>query len=309
MMNVEDLLAMFLDSHASANHSLRTIDWYRSEINRFFAWLRSENLNNGNWLRAEIIERYLAADRKEIDLPNGKRKRANSPFTIAGHYRALKGFFAWLADRKFIDVSPLEGIPKPKTPNREPRRVALEDYVVLLDSIPSGDWIDLRDRLIITTFFLCGIRRAECAGLKAADYRTHQHLLLVHGKGDKDRLVPLLPAVERSLVAYLFARPHWDDARLFLAANGAGNPNGVILSGGIYQMLRRRSRAAGLRNLNPHAFRHGLAMYLLNEGGDMSLVQKILGHSQISTTARHYAQWLTEGMMREFAEKMRGLGR
>jgi len=298
-MDVEELLAMFLDSHASANHSLRTIDWYRCEVRRFFAWLRKENLQNGNWLRTEIIERYLAAD----------RKLQRSPFTVGGHHRALKGFFAWLVDRKFIDRSPLDGIPKPKTPDHEPRRVALEDYVILIDSIPSDDWIDLRDRLIVTTFFLCGIRRAECAGLKAADYRTNHHLLLVHGKGDKDRLVPLLPAVERALVAYLFARPHWDDPRLFLAANGAGNPKGVLLSGGIYQMLRRRSRAAGLRNLNPHAFRHGLAMYLLNEGGDMSLVQKILGHSQISTTARHYAQWLTEGMMREFAEKMRGLGR
>lgn len=297
-MNVDDLIRMFLASHASRNHSERTIEWYRDELRRFFCWLQASQMHNGNWLRPEIIEQYLARDRAD----------KKSPWTVAGHYRALKGFFAWLVDRDYIAASPMDKVAKPETPDREPRRVELADYVVLIDSIPQEHWIDLRDRLIISTFFLCGIRRNECAQLKAPDYRTHQHLLLVHGKRAKDRLVPLLPAVERALVAYLFARPQWEDPRLFVAANGRGNPVGIIEPGGIYQMLRRRSRDAGLRTLNPHAFRHGLAMYLLNEGGDMSLVQKVLGHSQISTTARHYAQWLTQGMVREFAEKMKGLG-
>ena len=73
-------------------------------------------------------------------------------------------------------------------------------------------------------------------------------------------------------------------------------------------MVRRRCKTAGLRVLNPHSFRHGLAMMLLNKGGDMSLVQKVLGHSQISTTARFYAEWLNDGMAREFTEKMKGVG-
>ena len=73
-------------------------------------------------------------------------------------------------------------------------------------------------------------------------------------------------------------------------------------------MVKRRCRA-GLRALNPHSFRHGLAIILLNRGGaDMSLVQKILGHSQISAPARNYAEWLTDGMLREFTEKMKGVG-
>jgi integrase/recombinase XerC len=303
-MSIDELLRMFLAAHAAANHSPRTIEWYRAEVMRFFAWLRANNLHNGNWLRPQVIELYLASDRAD----EAAGRKGNSPFTIAGHWRALKGFFGWLVEREYIDRSPIDKVPQPKTPDHEPRRVALEDYLLLLDSIPQGDWIDLRDRLIVTTFFLCGLRREECAGLEAKHYRTGEHLLRVRGKGDKDRLVPLLPAVERAFVVYLFARPAWPDARLLLAANGAGKPNGVISGGGIYQMLRRRSQAAGLATLNPHAFRHGLAMYLLNEGGDMSLVQKVLGHSQIATTAKHYAQWLTQGMMREFAEKMKGLG-
>lgn len=297
-MSVDDLLTLFLDGHASAGHSDATIEWYRYQIRRFLTWLLASQLQNGNWLKPEIIERYLAESRRS----------GNAPATVAGHYRALKVFFGWLVKRGYLTVSPMEQIEPPKVPKAEPKRAVLQEYIELLDSIPADTWIGLRDRLVISTLFLCGVRRGECTGLRAHDYRIRDHLLYVDGKTGP-RLVPMLPAVERALVAYLFARPAWDTDRLFLAADGAGHATGVILPGGIYQMLRRRCRKAKLRMLNPHSFRHGLAMLMLNErGADMSLVQKVLGHSQISTTSKHYAEWLTDGVLREFAEKMRGLG-
>jgi site-specific recombinase XerD len=297
-MSVEDLLALFLDSHASAGHSDATIGWYRYQVRRFLAWLVANNLQNGNWLKPEILERYLAES----------RRAHNAPATVAGHYRALKVFFGWLVRRGYLAESPMGHVQPPKVPKGEPKRAVLGEYVALLDSIKPVSWIGLRDRLIISTLFLCGVRRGECANLRAQDFRIADHVLYVNGKSGP-RLVPMLPAVERALVAYLFVRPQWDTDKLFLSANGAGNPNGVILPGGIYQMLRRRCRSAELRMLNPHSFRHGLAMLMLNErGADMSLVQKVLGHSQISTTAKHYAEWLTDGVTREFVEKMRGLG-
>ena len=297
-MPIDDLLALFLDGHASAGHSEATIEWYRYQIRRFVSWLLAANLHNGNWLKPEVIERYLA----------DSRRGGNAPATVAGHYRALKVFFGWLVRRGYLPESPMDKIQPPKVPHREPKRAVLGEYATLLDSIPADSWVGLRDRLIISTLFLCGVRRGECARLRPEDFRTKEHLLYVDGKTGP-RLVPMLPSVERAFVAYLFIRPRWETDRLFIAANGAGNPAGVMTTGGIYQMLRRRCHHAGLRMLNPHSFRHGLAMLMLNErGADMSLVQKVLGHSQISTTAKHYAEWLTDGVLREFAEKMRGLG-
>lgn len=297
-MSVHDLLDVFLQSLEANGRSLRTIQWYGDEVRRFLRWLIEQHLANGNWLRPEVIEAYLAAD----------RRRGNSPATIAGHYRALRGFFAWLVSRNYIAASPMTGMKPPHVPDKEPRRTELDEYIRLLDSIPQGGWIDIRDRLIISTLFLCGVRRGECTSLTAADYRIPEHLLCVDGKTGV-RLVPLLPAVEREYVAYVFCRPPSHVPQLLIAANGAGNPRPTAVTGnGIYQMLRRRCRAAGVRNLNPHAFRHGLAMHLLNKGGDMSLVQKVLGHAQISTTAKHYANWLTEGLVNEYSEKMRGIG-
>ncbi len=300
-MRVDDLLEQFLAEHVAAGHSPKTVDWYRAEVQRFLRWLLANQLQNGNWLNPSTIVRYLA----ECRTVNG-----NAPATVAGHYRGLQGFFTWLVQRGYIDESPLTQIPAPKVPKKEPRRAELSEYDHLLESIPQRRWIDLRDRLIINTLFLCGLRLSECAKLTAPDFRINAHLLLVReGKGGHDRLVPLLPAVERAFVAYVWVRPEVVSVEpLFLAANGAGRAVGPLLPGGIRQMLRRRCKRAEQRVLNPHSFRHGLAMHLLNQGGDMSLVQKVLGHSQISTTAKHYAEWLTDGMLREFSVKMRGVG-
>jgi len=301
-MNAHDLLTLFCQSLLAKNRSPRTVEWYRAGVSRFLAWLRRRNLHNGNWLRPEVIEQYLAEDRA-LD------GDANAPATVAGHYRALVGWFKWLVERRYIAESPMTQVAAPHVPRSEPRHTELDEYARLIDSIPAGDWIDLRDRLIVQTLFLCGLRLGECARLTAADYRVTEHLLRADGKTGL-RLVPLLPAVERALVAYLWMRPDASAPELFLSSTGGRRSRDRVMQPkAIYLMLRRRCRAAGLRQLNPHSFRHGLAMHLLNEGGDMSLVQKILGHAQIGTTAKHYAFWLTDGLQREFAEKMKEVGR
>lgn len=298
-MSVHDLLDLYLQALAALNRSHRTIRWYEDQVRRFLAWLAATNRHNGNWLQRPVIEAYLSAS----------RTAGNEPATVAGHYRALRGFFAFLVERNFIDASPMVGMKPPHVPRKEPRRTQLEEYLSLLDSIPSVTWLDNRDRLIIATLFLCGIRLGECARLTAADFRTTEHLLRVDGKTGV-RLVPLLPAVERAFVAYLYCRPASAVPQLFLAANGAGRERATALQEkGIYQMLRRRCHRAGVRHLNPHSFRHGLAMLLLNKGGDMSMVQRVLGHSNISTTAKHYANWLTEGLVDEFSARMKGVGK
>lgn len=303
-MDAYDLLSLFCQSQMAKNRSPRTVEWYRAGVGRFLAWLRRRNLHNGNWLRPEVIEQYLAEDRAPAPKGDG-----NAAATVAGHYRALVGWFKWLVERGYLAASPMAQVTAPHVPRSEPRRTQLEEYVALLDAIPAGDWIDLRDRLIVQTLFLCGLRLGECARLTAEDYRTGDHLLRADGKTGL-RLVPLLPAVERAFVAYLWMRPESTAPELFLSSTGGRQSRDQAMQPkAIYLMLRRRCKAAGLRPLNPHSFRHGLAMYLLNEGGDMSLVQKVLGHAQISTTSRHYANWLTDGLQREFAEKMRGVGR
>lgn len=292
----------FLTYQLALNHSAGTVEWYRLQLQRYLHWLGDRPQTAAN------IRAYLAASRIG-DKDAGKK--GNRPATVAGHWRALRSWYKFLHAEGYIDVNPMDGVMKPKVPTTEPRRAQLNEYLMLLESIERHTWLDVRDRLVITTLFLCGVRRSEAAGLIPADFRVAEHQLLVRqGKGGGDRSVPLLPAVERALVEYLFVRPPSAIPQLFLAANGHGRVDDSALTpSAIYQMLRRRCSYAGLRTLNPHSFRHGLAMYMLNQAGaDMSLVQRILGHSQITTTIRFYAQWLDEGVLREYSEKMKIVG-
>ena len=186
-MDASDLLEQYLAGHVAAGHSLRTVEWYRYEVGRLFSWLVAAGLHNGNWMRPQVIEAYLAHSR-EVD--------GNAPATVAGHYRALQGFCNWLVRRGYIDASPLAQVAPPKVPKKQPKRAELVEFDRLLESIPIAGWIDLHNHLIINVLFLCGLRLAECPRLTADNFRTSEHLLFVRqGKGGHDRLVPLLPAV------------------------------------------------------------------------------------------------------------------
>lgn len=299
-MEISQLLDEFAAHLAANNRRARTIDWYRYEVQLFVAWLERSGLHRSNWLRRAVIERYLAECRDQ---------RNNGEATVATHYRGLRGWFKWLTAAGYIAASPMAGMPEPAVRDRPPRRAELAEYDRLISSLPAEHWIDLRDRLLIHVLFLAGARVGEALTLTADDFRLPQKLLHVTGKTG-ERLVPLLPAVERAFVAYLYNRPPARVPQLFVAATVARTPRDTVLNpNGVWQMLARRCERAGVRRLNPHAFRHGLAMHLLNAGGDMSLVQKILGHAQISTTAQYYAEWLTDGLVREFSAKMGKVGR
>lgn len=288
-VTMADGLNKFLLARASL--APRTLEWYDSSISLFMRWI---DANHANWRDTEVIERFLADERLRV-----------GPHTLAGRYRALKVFYGWLAARRYLRRSPMIDVRAPKLPKRAPRRAALAEYDQLLAAIPTATWIDLRDRLAISILFLCGLRASEVVRLEVVDFDLMERLLHVRAGKGGDRLIPVLPAVECAFEAYMARRPAWPSNEIFLSADGGDRqPMGVLGRNGLWQMLQRRCVAAGVRHLNPHSFRHGLAVYLLNSGGDMSLVQKILGHASIGTTATHYAQWQTSGLKEQFTRLM-----
>jgi site-specific recombinase XerD len=294
-MTFADAISLYLAACAARGLSPRTVQWYAEQLTCFLRWLEAGGVNGSAWASATVIDHYLASEAARV-----------SPSTVHAHYRALSAFFRWLMARGLLAADPLATVPPPKVPRRQPRRTSLEEYDRLLAAIPVDTWIDLRDRLAIAVLFLAGLRAGEVVGLSVEDFDLAARLLVVRaGKGGDDRLVPLLPAVARSFVEYTLARPPWPSGALMLAADGGAlQPAGILTANGLRQMLRRRCEAAGLRYLNPHAFRHGLATRLLNAGGDMALVQRVLGHKTIATTAEVYAVWLTDGLIDQFSAVM-----
>jgi integrase/recombinase XerC len=295
-MSIDEIIVAFVV--AKSDCSARTVKWYEEQIRRFVDWLGANGYTGTDWISPVVVDRYLESGRRL------------SRATVAGHYRALRVFFGWLVERNYLPASPMTGVAPRKPGKRAPRRAEAHEYERLAESIPCcGSWVDARDRLAIDLMFLGGLRLSEVANIRRSDFDMRANLLFVRGKGDKDRYVPILPAVARSFMAYMTICPKWTTDHLMLSCSKFDEPQGLLQPGSLRLMLRRRCRAAGMRYLNPHSFRHGLAIYLLNHGGDMSLIQKILGHSNISTTATHYADWVTDGLSREFGVKMGGLGK
>lgn len=297
-MPLTSLLQRFLTAKAAAGLSARTLDWYQRELAALICYLP-----NQGFPAPEAIDAYLAM----------RRARGDAPTTVAGRYRAASSFFSWLVSRRYIKRkdNPMRFVAKPRVPKAEPRTADIADFRKLLASLPRETWIDYRDRLCIVTLFLTAVRIAELVALTVEDYDLADDTLIVRrGKGGDARRVPLLPVVKTEFVAYIMARPAWTGSEVFLAADGGSlGVQNALSTSGLRQMLKRRCERAGLPYLNPHSFRHGLAMYLLNDkGADMALIQRILGHSTIQVTAQIYARWRDDGAAGKYQAIMREEG-
>jgi integrase/recombinase XerC len=206
----------------------------------------------------------------------------------------LRGFFAFLDRRDLVKndaLSVLRGprlprsVPKPLTTADATATMAAADTVQATDSAP---WIAARDVAILTLLYGGGLRLAEALSLTRGQApRAGQRTLSVTGKGNKTRIVPLLPVVGEAIDDYLALCPHTvpKDGPLFLGARGGPlNPR-------IVQRLMESLRAhLGLpETATPHALRHSFATHLLAAGGDLRSIQELLGHASLTTTQRYTA--------------------
>ena len=170
--------------------------------------------------------------------------------------------------------------------------------------MPDDTWVDLRDRAIVRLLHGTGLRVQECAALQVRDVNIAKRVVYVgDGKGSKARFVPFAPIVAVTIMAYLYNRPPWAGPELLLGCvNRHGKPEGPLTGSGIRQILERRCQAAGISYMNPHSLRHLFATKALNDGIPLSAVSTMMGHSSTAFTARVYAKWLTDGLVKIYDE-------
>ncbi len=164
------------------------------------------------------------------------------------------------------------------------RSITQGEITALLDTCaatPTG----IRDAAIIAILYACGLRRAELVTLDLADFDTHESRLLVRGKRNKQRLVPVVNGARASLEDWLAVRGS-EAGALFV---GVGNKNrgGRLTTQAIYAMLKSRAEKAGIPDFSPHDFRRSYVGDLLDLGVDIVTVQKLAGHASVETTARY----------------------
>jgi integrase/recombinase XerC len=228
-------------------------------------------------LRPADFRAYLAR-RAGDDLGRSSRARLLS---------VLRGFLRFLQRRGLASTTALAALRGPKLPAAVPKPLAIGDATAALavvDGLAPGGWQGRRDAAVLSLLYGCGLRISEALGLSRGEAPLGDTLTIT-GKGKKERLLPVLPAVREAIAAYLAACPYPLDSAgpLFVGARGGRlGPRHMQR-----QMAALRCVLALPDTATPHALRHSFATHLLAGGGDLRAIQELLGHASLSTTQRY----------------------
>ena len=191
----------------------------------------------------------------------------------------------------------------PKQPKVLPKSVEVDDIQLILQKtavFAHDDWLAKRDKAVLILLYGCGLRISEALSLNAGDITQNSKFLRIKGKGNKERIVPLLPAIYETVKQYQQASPYdfKADSPLFVGARGDRLSPRIV-----QRQLEKIRMDMGLPDtVTPHALRHSFATYLLNHGADLRAVQKTLGHADITTT-EIYTHITSEKLMNEVRSK------
>ncbi|MCH2394596.1 tyrosine recombinase XerC [Oceanibaculum sp.] len=265
--------------------SPHTVEAYGRDLAAFIGFL-SGHLGNAvgltdlEALRAADFRAYLAA-------------RANEDYARTSTARAfsvVRGFFRFLERHGRLANAAIHNVRTPKLPHAVPKALSEAEADVLVGAVdivaaPEAEaWVIARDTALVTLLYGCGLRLGEALSLTRGSVPT-DGVMRVTGKGNKQRVVPVLPAVTEAISAYLALCPHAGDVATPLFLGTRGGPLNPRIAQGLMQKLRL---ALGLpETATPHALRHSFATHLLAGGGDLRAIQELLGHASLSTTQRY----------------------
>jgi integrase/recombinase XerD len=275
-------ISRFLD-YLSVERGLarNTLEAYRRDLSRYAAYLASQGVPDGTRAEEAHVAGFVAS-LSGTEFSEGRRYRASS---VARALAAVRTFHLFLVREGETSSNPADGVARPKVPRTLPRPLSLPEVQSILEFPDGLDAAGVRDRAILETLYGAGIRVSELVGMDVDDVDLDEGSVLVRGKGNKERVVPLGRFATAALSAYLTrARPTLAGARsggaLFLNQRG-----GRLTRQGAARILNSAARRAGLsKPVTPHTLRHSFATHLLEGGADIRVVQELLGHATLSTT-------------------------
>ncbi len=214
-------------------------------------------------------------------------ERANRPASLARALVALRMFARWLVLERKIARDRIALAPMPHLWNELPEVLSPDEVELLLESVPDGP-LKVRDRLALELLYACGGRASEVCGIGVGDFKENRALVRLHGKGDKERVVPVGEKARYYLRRYLtelrptlLSKPSED--HLLLSRRGAPMSRQAL-----WRVVTGTAENAGLgRPVYTHLLRHSFATHLLQNGADLRSVQELLGHANLTTTQRY----------------------
>jgi integrase/recombinase XerD len=269
-----------------------TVMAYSRDIRKFSHFLRNCSLAPTAAGPAEIRKFLVALDAEQLQSR-----------TIARQIVSLRSFYNYLRRESLIAANPTENLESPRVWKILPKYLSVEEAAKLLTQPPNDTPLGCRDRAILEMLYGTGVRVSELISLRVSDVNVEEGYLRAHGKGNKERIIP----VGRAAIAALAAYSESHRAKLlgrrtspYLFLNRRG---GRLTRQGVWFVLSRYGKLAGVRRqVTPHLLRHSFATHMLARGADLRSLQMMLGHADISTTQvyTHVATTRLKEIYRQF---------
>ena len=289
-MTIEILLNQFYtDLLLVKRDSEQTAITYKISAEEFLNWLVTEHIKLKDVSVQNLL--YYIIKRKEDGC---------SELTIAKDISGLRALGDYLERKGMWSENPAMELDKPKAARNLPKVLSIEQIDSLLDSIDKTSLSGKRDYALFELVYSCGLRISEVCTLKLANLHLEERLILVHGKGDKERLVPFGDRAYEKLLIYLQeVRPELVKGRI--VAEVFVNYRGEAISRkGVWKRFKELEALSGVE-AKVHTLRHSFATHLLQGGADLRSVQELLGHSDLSTTTIY--THVTDKQLEEAHEK------
>ena len=277
-MNNHELLTLFKDYlDIEKRYSHHTTVSYIDDIYSLIHFLDKEQFGDLATVSSRIARFYTTTLHEHY-----------SPKSISRKISSLRSFYNYLNREGLVKENPFSEVELPKKEKKLPQFIYPEEIESLFNSINTVKPIGKRDKLILEFLYGTGVRVGELCSVSLKDIDFYQNLILIHGKGKKDRYIPIHNLLSKSLQDYILTTrneflkraENKENTTLFLNFRGTS-----LSQRGVRLIIKRiLDNSDETFNLSPHKLRHTFATHLLNNGADLRSVQELLGHAHLSST-------------------------
>ena len=247
-----------------------SLESYRHDLDRLQTWANKNRKQTSELTRADLRKWIASLSREGL-----------APASIARAVSATRGFFKFLMLDGHIKTHPAEDLDTPQRFSYLPKFLTEDEINRLLAAPDISTEEGIRDRAVLEIMYATGLRVSELVGLKQADVDLLAGLVVCHGKGNKERRVPLGKSAIHWLQQYAAVKKGYGKQTTPNVFLHRGRPFTRQIA---WLMIKRHAEKVGIKNVSPHTLRHSFATHLLQHGADSRSVQALLGHSDISTT-------------------------